>query len=385
MSLGEVEKMEKMEKIEPRRHGDTENARSIAQPTRSVLDVPGMNRPGRLRDSSVASSVTPCLRGLIFSVLSVISIAATQPADQPIRVGIIGLDTSHVIAFTQILNDPARPDHIPGARVVAAFKGGSPDVESSANRIEKFTAELTGKWKIELVDSIEKLVTRVDAVLLESVDGRPHLAQVRPVFAARKRVFIDKPLAGSLRDAREIARLSRESGTPFFTASSLRFSDSLLAVKNNPAAGRVLGAFTWGPSPIEPHHPDLFWYGIHSVEALYALMGTGCETVTRTHTNGADIVVGRWKDGRTGTVRGIREGDQSYGAVLFGEKSILTTATVPPPAQKRSSYHPLVTRIVEFFKTGVPPVSPEESVEVLAFMEAADASKAKGGAPVKLD
>ena len=325
-----------------------------------------------------------CRRALLGCAVGVISIAAVQPQEAPIKVGIIGLDTSHVVAFTQLLNDPARPDHIPGARVVAAFKGGSPDVESSANRIEKFTAELTGKWKIELVDSIEKLVARVDAVLLESVDGRPHLAQVRPVFAARKRVFIDKPLAGSLRDAREIARLSRESGTPFFTASSLRFNDSLLAVKNDTTAGRVLGAFTWGPAPTEPHHPDLFWYGIHSVEALYALLGTGCETVSRTHTDGADLVVGRWKDGRIGSVRGIRQGNQTYGAVLFGEKAILSTATVPPAAEKRSSYYPLLTRVVEFFKTGVSPVPPEESVEVLAFMEAADVSKGKGGAPVPL-
>lgn len=332
-------------------------------------------------DSWIRISVFPCFCALLFSIFSVLS---AQTATEPIRVGIIGLDTSHVLRFTELLNDPSRPDHIPGARVVAAFKGGSPDVEASATRIERFTNELTEKWKVSLVDSIEALVARVDAVLLESVDGRPHLQQVRPVFAARKRVFIDKPLAGSLRDAREIARLSRESGTPFFSASSVRFSDSLVAIKRNPAAGRVLGAFTYGPAPTEPHHPDLFWYGIHSVESLYALMGTGCESVTRTHTDGADVVVGRWKDGRIGVVRGIRAGQESYGAVLFGEKAILTTATVAPPPVQRSSYSGLLTAIVEFFKTGTPPVVPEESLEVLAFMEAADASKARGGAPIEL-
>src|SRR6516165_2791778 len=148
-----------------------------------------------------------------------------------LRIGIIGLDTSHVEAFTAMLNDEKSPTHVPGTKVVAAFKGGSPDVEASATRVDKFTKTLQEKWGVEIVDSIETLCSKVDAVLLESVDGRPHLAQARPVFAAKKRVFIDKPLAGSYKDAVEIARLSKESGTPFFSASSVRFYDAIVKTK----------------------------------------------------------------------------------------------------------------------------------------------------------
>lgn len=297
----------------------------------------------------------------------------------PLKIGLVGLDTSHVTAFTQMLNDSSRPDHVPGGRVVAAFKGGSPDVESSATRVDKFTAELQSKWGVELVDSIEELTKRVDVVMLTSVDGRVHLNQVRPVFAAKKPVFIDKPFAHSVRDAREIVRLGRESGTPFFSSSSLRFVDDIRALKNNSALGSILGAFTHGPAPTEPHHPDLVWYGIHSVEMLFTLMGPGCESVTRVHTNGADVVTGRWKDGRTGTVRGIRDGDKAYGAVVFGSKSV--AASIP---LKASGYRGLVVEIMKFFQTGVPPVSPEETLEIMAFMEAADMSKARGGAPIAL-
>ena len=297
----------------------------------------------------------------------------------PLKIGLVGLDTSHVIAFTQMLNDPSRPDHVPGGRVVAAFKGGSPDVESSVTRIDKYTAELQSKWGVELVGSIEELTKRVDVVMLTSVDGRTHLSQARPIFAAKKRVFIDKPFAASLRDAREIVRLARESGTPFFSSSSLRFVDDMQALKTNTALGSILGAFTHGPAPIEPHHPDLVWYGIHSVEMLYTLMGPGCESVTRVYTNGADVVTGRWKDGRTGTVRGIRDGDKAYGAVVFGSKAV--AASVP---LKASGYRGLVIEVMKFFRTGVPPVAPEETLEMMAFMEAADRSKARGGAPVAL-
>ena len=312
----------------------------------------------------------------------------SQPAGAgaPIRVGLIGLDTSHVPAFTQLLNDATRPDHVPGARVVAAFKGGSPDVESSATRIEKFTAELRDTWKIELVSSIDELVKRVDAVIITSVDGRVHLEQARPVIAARKPVFVDKPFTAGVKDAIELARLARQSGTPLFSSSSQRFSPDVRGIRSDPRVQQVLGAITWGPAPTEPHHPDLFWYGIHAVEVLYTFMGPGCERVTRTHTPGADVVVGQWKDGRVGVVRGIREGASPYGQAVFGPKAVVST----PPSDaagapvKQSPYYGLLVALVEFFKTGRSPVPIDETLEIMAFMEAADLSKTRQGAPVAL-
>lgn len=303
--------------------------------------------------------------------------AALAQDKPPIRLGIIGTDTSHVPAFTQMLNDPSRPDHVPGARIVAAFKGGSPDVESSRTRVDKFAAEIKDKWGVELVNSIEELCQKVDAVLIESVDGRPHLEQIKPVLKAKKPVFLDKPFAGSLRDAKEIVRLAKAAGVPFFSSSSLRFVPDIQELKKNPALGDLIGAIAYSPSPTEPHHPDLFWYGIHGVETLYTLMGAGCESVTRTNTNGADVVTGRWKDGRIGTFRGIRDGKQSYGAVAFGSKAVLIK-------EPKTSYRELVIEIVKFFQTGTPPITPEETLEIMAFMEAADVSKKKNGAPVML-
>ena len=296
-----------------------------------------------------------------------------------LRLGIIGTDTSHVTAFTRLLNDKQDPNHVPGARVVAAFKGGSPDVEASRTRIDKFAAELKDQWGVEFVDSIEALAAKVDAVLLESVDGRPHLSQVRPVFKAKKRVFIDKPFTASYADAREIVKLSRESGVPFFSSSSLRFNAEVQALRNNAAHGGLLGASTFGPENLEPHHPDLFWYGIHAVEMLYTLLGPGCEQVTRVKTDSGDTVVGKWKDGRIGTMRGLIQGRQDYGAVAFGAKAVLST-----PMPMKSNYRGLLVEVVKFFQTGVPPIPPEETLEIIAFMEAAELSKTRGGVPVAL-
>ena len=336
---------------------------------------------------NLAALTVSCLGLLCASVAPLAQTLASRSSDTiqasegrpEIRVGIIGTDTSHVTAFTKLLNDKSDPNHVPGARVVAAFKGGSPDVESSRTRIDRFAAELEDKWGVEFVNSIEALAENVDAVLLESVDGRPHLSQVRPVFKAKKRVFIDKPFTASYADAREIVRLSRESGVPFFSSSSLRFVADVQAIRNSGKHGGILGAFTFGPENLEPHHPDLFWYGIHAVEMLYTLLGPGCVEVTRVKTDSGDTVVGRWKDGRIGTMRGLIRGKQDYGAVAFGMNAVLAT-----PVPMESDYRDLLVEVVKFFQTGVPPVQPDETLEIMAFMEAAELSKARGGAPVAL-
>jgi predicted dehydrogenase len=302
---------------------------------------------------------------------------AGEPARKVVRVGIIGLDTSHVTAFTSLLNSPKAKGELAGFRVVAAYPGGSPDIPDSKNRLEMFTAQLRDKYKVEIVDSIEELLKRVDVVLLESVDGRPHLKQVIPVLKAGKPVFIDKPVAGSLADAILIYELARKYKVPCFSASSLRFSPGIAGMRNNPKVGDVLGCDAYGPCALEPHHPDLFWYGIHGVETLYTIMGPGCETVARVHTKDYELVTGTWKGGRVGTFRGIRRGKSGYGATVFGTKGIA-------PSGGYGGYAPLVEEICKFFRTGRPPVSAEETLELFAFMEAADESKRGAGVPVTL-
>jgi predicted dehydrogenase len=296
----------------------------------------------------------------------------------PLKAGIIGLDTSHVVAFTQSLNNPKAEGPLARVRIVAAYPGGSPDIKDSRDRIEGFTKTLRDKLHVEIVDSIDELLKRVDVVFLESVDGRPHLEQVKPVLRAKKPVFIDKPVAGSLADAVEIYRLAKETGTPCFSSSSLRFSKGIREVRGNPKFGDVLGCDAYGPCSLEPHHPDLFWYGIHGVETLFTIMGPGCVSVTRVQTKNGEFVTGTWKDGRVGTFRGIRAGKTDYGAMVFGTKSV-------GPSGGFTGYEPLVVEICKFFVSGEPPVSAEETLEIYAFMEAADESKRRGGAPVTLE
>jgi predicted dehydrogenase len=263
---------------------------------------------------------------------------------------------------------------VAGIKVVAGYPGGT-DLPASHDRVEKFTEGLRAKG-IAIVDSIPKLLEQVDVVMLESVDGRIHLQEAIPVIKAGKPLWIDKPAAGSLADAIAIYELAKRHHVPVFSSSSLRFGE-LQTLKNNEEVGAILGASTWGPCSYSTGTPDLFFYGIHGVEPLFAIMGTGCETVSRVATKNVDFVTGTWKDGRVGSYRGIRTGQASAGAMIYGAKGIV-------PLGKVGNYEDLCREIARFFKSGKAPVSAEETLEVLAFMEAADESKRQNGAPVAL-
>ena len=303
-------------------------------------------------------------------------LGAEKNQQETLRLGLIGLDTSHVIAFTSRFNEPDNPNHVPGGRVIAAFKGGSEDIQSSHTRVEGYTKTLVERYGVKIYDDIKQLCENVDAILLTSLDGRPHLSQIRPVIEAKIPVFVDKPVAGTLKDAVEIYRLAQEAKVPCFSSSSLRWYPGVVDVaKAN--VGQLISALSYGPAPSEPHHPDLFWYGIHPTEALFTVMGSGCQTVTRTSTDDTVVVTGVWKDGKVGTLHGLAKGRFGYKVTAFGTEAIAEQ-------NRGGDYTPMLREIIKFFKTGKPPVSSETTLEIYAFMEAADESKRRGGVPVKI-
>ncbi len=288
------------------------------------------------------------------------------------KLGIIGLDTSHVLAFTKILNDPQAAPDVSGCRVVAAYPKGSPDIESSVTRVPGYTKQVR-EMGVEIVDSIDALLDKVDCVLLETNDGRPHLEQALPVIKAGKPLFIDKPVAGSLQDAIAIYAAAKQAGVPLFSSSSLRYGRATQAARAG-AWGTITHCETHSPASLEPSHPDLFWYGIHGCESLFTAMGPGCLSVQRTEEDGKIVVTGKWPNGRVGI---YREGS-GYGGHAKGQKGEADLGFY-------DGYRPLVVEFVNMFRTGQVPIDPAETLEIYAFMEAADESKRQGGAEVTLE
>lgn len=311
------------------------------------------------------------------SVLLLICIAAIcANGSNPIRIGIIGLDTSHSVAFTKLLNNKSsNDDYVVRYEVVAAYPYGTKNIESSTSRIPKYTKEIQ-KYGVKITSSIAELLSMVDCVFLETNDGNLHLEQAVEVFKSGKKVFIDKPLGATLGQAIAIYRMADKYGIKFFSSSTVRFSEQNVKIRNG-EYGDVLGADCYSPHKVEKTHPDFGFYGIHGIEELYTVMGTGCEYVSRTHTETGDVVVGKWKDNRIGTFRAIIKGPYIYGGTIF-------TASKAIPTGGNKGYKVLLDEILKFFDTGVVPISEEETLELFTFMKASNMSLEKGGKPVSM-
>lgn len=293
----------------------------------------------------------------------------------PIKIGAAGLDSSHCVSFTEMLNDPRHVHHVPGGRVTAAYRGGSPDIELSSGRIDGFTETLVDRHGVRLVDRLGLLAEQVDAILLTSVDGRIHREQFAELAPYGKPIFVDKPLAVSTQDARSMVELAAASGVPFMSSSSLRYSEGLRDACLATDGGSITGVDCFGPLKLEPAMPGLFWYGVHQVEMLYAVLGPGCVEVTASASGEHDVVTGVWRDGRIGMLRGNRTGNNKYGCLIHRESG---TRYVDISQDRKPYYAHLLEAILEMFHTGNAPITGEEMIEVVRFMEAANTSRETG-------
>jgi predicted dehydrogenase len=289
-----------------------------------------------------------------------------------IKLGILDFDTSHVVEFTKRLNhlEIDQEQWVDGATVVLGCPGES---KLAPEKIAGYT-EAMKKLKVDLVDSPKDLIGKVDAMLIEAVDGSVHWERARPFLEAGVPCFVDKPFACSLADAKNLAELAAKKKLPLFSSSALRYAPELAEYKGAAKHGKLQGCVVYGPASTHERNPGLFHYGIHAVEMLYALMGSGCESVTCTHQKGVDVATGTWKDGRVATVRGIRDGKADFGFTAFAEKTV-TNTTVPT----KFIYRELLKRVVETFQTKKAPLDIAETLEIVAFIEAANTSGANHG------
>lgn len=324
-------------------------------------------------DSITNQQLTMKQKLLLLCGVLFISIASC--AQEVVRIGIIGLDTSHSVAFTELINGHKRT-WADGFQIVAAYPYGSRTIESSYKRIPDYIEKVKAQG-VKIVDSIDELLKEVDCVLLETNDGNPHLEQAIEVFRAGKPCFIDKPLGATLGDAIAIYAMAEKYGTTLFSSSALRFTPANQQLRKG-EAGEVIGADCYSPHSPEPTHPDFGFYGIHGVETLYTILGTGCKAVSRISTEQGDVVTGEWSDGRIGTFRAIVKGPHIYGGTAYTVKKAVA-------AGGYVGYEYLLQEILNYFRTGNVPVSKEETIEIFAFMKASNMSKERGGDVVSIE
>lgn len=321
-----------------------------------------------------------------------------------VKVGLLGIDNFGSVAYTEFLNRPHAEGVFEGVRVVAAYSVLSDDYPDSAKLAAQWKDQLTKMYQnpadpkdavppIEWVNSIDELLTKVDAVMIFSMDGRLHRKQAEPVLKAGKRLFISRPLASSPEDAVAILKLAEQTRTPCWSSSQHRYNTGFSGMRNHPEVGRVIGCDVYGGWTVDAPAADRFMRPLHSLETLYTIMGPGVVSVSCTSTPTTESITAVWNDGRVGTYRGIKEGAVKYSATVFGDKGVSTAGIyghgvpvngIVPTTDKYVGYEGLAIEIARFLKGGPVPVPPAETLEIFALMQAAETSKAQNGAVVRL-
>lgn len=292
----------------------------------------------------------------------------------PLKIGLVGLDTSHVTAFASLLNDSANPNHVTGGKIVAAYPGGSKDFELSWSRVEGFTKTLREKYAVEMKETPEAVAEAVDLLFITSVDGRVHREQFERTAKFRRPTFIDKPLAVSVADAEAIVRLANAEKVPLMSCSSVRYSDELVAALAGKRAD-VIGCDAFGPLSEVPTQPGLFFYGVHAVDALVSVMGHGCTEVGALRTEGGDVLTLAWPGGRIGSVRLTRDGHGKYGCTIHRKTG---AQFVDASASKRPAYASLLEAILRSLPQGKSDVPADEMLDTIRILEAANSARQTG-------
>lgn len=289
-----------------------------------------------------------------------------------LKIGMIGLDTSHAPAFARCFNQSDHAEHIPGAKITVGFPGGSKDFDLSINRVEGFTKQLRDNFGVQIVDSPEAVAEQADLVFIMTCDGRVHHDLFARTVKFKKPTFIDKPLTTSLGDARAIMDLAQQNKVPVMSCSSLRYAHTLTEALAQDVDGAIIGCDVFGPMEIHPPQPGLFWYGIHTVEMVNRIMGRGCVEVKATTTADNDLITLRFSDGRLALVRGIRKAHSKFGCTLHREKGM---QFVNASDVKRSYYSSMLEAIMKTLPNGTSDIAPEDSLEIVAIIEAANRSR----------
>jgi predicted dehydrogenase len=297
-----------------------------------------------------------------------------------LKIGLVGLDTSHVTAFTKLLNDASAEYSVSGGKVIAAFPGGSPDFPLSINRVDGFTQDLKANYGVEILDSPEAVAEKCDAIMLTAVDGRAHPELFARLAPFKKPIFVDKPFAISSHDAQQMVAAAREYSTPLMSCSSLRYAEPVAEALAAVGREAIISVDATGPMALEATQNNIYWYGIHSVEVLFAAMGAGCVSVQAAQSDDYELLTGVWSDDRVASVRGDHAAQFKFSLTLYCDGS---SRFVDAYNHAKPPYAGLLEQLIPFFQTGESPIDIEETLQITRFIEAANESR-EAGKPVAL-
>jgi predicted dehydrogenase len=282
-----------------------------------------------------------------------------------VKVALIGLDTSHTIEFARRMAAPDCPadQRVGGLQPVSCLRFPTPfQGEGGLDDRQKV---LEG-WGIRVTTSLDEAVEGCDALMIEINDPARHLEYFTACASLGKMIFLDKPLADTIANGRRIFELAKARGVRVFSTSSLRLAPALGAACSQ--MPRPLFTHAYGPFGQAPAGSSLVWYGVHTFEMLERAMGPGAQSVLAKADGAGVTALVQYPENRRGVVE-LADGAWVYGGCLRDRQR-----AVPFVSDPSRIYSDLLEQVAQFFRTGVAPVEPEDTLEVMAMLDAAQRS-----------
>jgi predicted dehydrogenase len=298
------------------------------------------------------------------------------------RIGAIGIDSSHTPVFTNRINALHKEGKTP-CRVTHFWDPGRHEwqhpagAEQSAKDVAKWRED-TIKEGAQQVGSLDELLKNVDGVMVLNINGHRHLELSIGPIAKGMPTYIDKPLTCSTDQARSLLAMTRQYNARCYSASSLRFITEIPKLDKE-KLGDIVAIDAFGNGELLDMMPHLWHYGCHSIEMVDAIFrwsgqGPGVARVSAIATKDYHLLDMQYRDGRLARLRMDRAGAWAFGATVHGTKNVQQFVVDFAPVYSR-----LVEGMVKFFEGGPAPVDLREIVENVAVMEAGNRSIALGG------
>ena len=268
-------------------------------------------------------------------------------------IGMVGVNTYHAQAFTQIFNGKGdEPPRLSGARITHVWAG------DHADRLSELEG-MFGKYD-NVVTSLDEMIGVVDGVLIidDTDGGAIHAELAGPFLKAGVPTFVDKPMTTKLEDAVRLFDLAEKHNAPLMSGSALRYAVELAELDAD-AIGKPSAIVSVGPG-------EWFYYGIHAVELALTISPARPVAVRRTKNEQKDVVLVEMDDDSILTIMTLRDAAYTFQASVFGSEGAKTIDVV----DGMGFYSNEMQAVVEMIDSGKPAASRQQTLDVLAVLHA---------------
>lgn len=257
-----------------------------------------------------------------------------------IRIGIVGSDNSHAIAYSKLTN-------------IDRCVGDRAQVTTIWGEDEARTAEVAEKGNIpEIVTSLHKLVDQVDAAIVVDRHGDLHAEHALPFLLEGKPVFVDKPFAIDLADCRRMLNAAKQARAAITSLSSLSVSPDTVAMRAEQLGTIRLGQFA-GPCDFGSEYGGAYFYATHLIELALTLIGEKVSGLQANRAGNTVVVNAIWNNDAIGTLGYFKDAKYHFHASMFGTDGMANSEI----RVGDSGYTEALKVAVDMFETGKNPIS----------------------------